>query len=65
MRALVAILIVVFAAAPVLARKATHHRLKRDAAMNPTITGVERGVTPRHPDDVALDRKIGSICRGC
>jgi len=58
-------LIVVLAAAPVLARKATHHRYRRDAAMNPTVTKVDRGGTPRHPDDVALDRKIGSICRGC
>jgi hypothetical protein len=65
MQALVAILIVVFAAAAALARKATHHRHKRDAAMNPTITKVDQGGTPRHPDDVALDRKIGSICRGC
>src|SRR5260221_5819355 len=25
----------------------------------------DRGGIERHPDDVALDRKIGSICRGC
>ena len=49
MRALVAILIVVFAAAPVLARKATHHRYKSDAVMNPMITSVDRGGTPRSP----------------
>jgi hypothetical protein len=65
MRVLVAVLIVVIASAPVFARKATHHRYKRDAVKHATITNVDRGGTPRHPDDVALDRKIGSICRGC
>ena len=64
MRVLIAVLIVVLAAAPVFARKATHHRYKRDAAKN-APTNVDRGGTPRHPDDVALDRKIESICRGC
>ena len=65
MRALVAVLIVVLAAAPVLAREASHHRHKRDKLKDATTTNVDRGGTPRHPDDVALDRKIGSICRGC
>ena len=57
MRVPVAVLIVVIASAPVFARQATHHRYRRDA----TTTSVD----PHHPDDVALDRKIGSICRGC
>jgi putative ABC transport system substrate-binding protein len=25
----------------------------------------DRPIPPRHPDDMPLDRKIGSICRGC
>ena len=41
MRALVAVLIVVLAAAPAFALKASHHRYKRDAAKNATITNVE------------------------
>ena len=61
----IAVLIVLLAAAPVFARKATHHRYKRDAAKSATISNVERGETQRHSDDVALDRKIGSIFRGC
>jgi hypothetical protein len=40
MRALVAVLIVVLAAAPAFALKASHHRYKR-AAKNATITNVE------------------------
>ena len=65
MRALVAVLILVLAAAPVLAREASHHRHKRGKLEDATITNVDRGGTPCRPDDVALDRKIGSICRGC
>ena len=65
MRVLVALLIVVIASAPVFARKATRHRHNRDGAKHTTIKRSDRGGTPRHPDDIALDRKIGSICRGC
>jgi hypothetical protein len=65
MRALIAVLIVVLAASPAFARKASHHHFRRHAAKHPTITNVDRGGALRHPDDVALDRKIGSICRGC
>jgi hypothetical protein len=34
-----------------------HHQPTRGSA--PDVS------EPRHPDDIALDRKIGSICRGC
>jgi hypothetical protein len=44
-------------------------RLTGDAPL-PAHRQRKRGNAPtvsesRHPDDVALDRKIGSICRGC
>jgi hypothetical protein len=65
MRTMVAVLMVILTMWPALARKAPHHHLKRHAAKHATITNVDRGGAPRHPDDVRLDRKIGSICRGC
>jgi hypothetical protein len=44
-------------------------RLTGDAPL-PAHRQPKRGIAPtvsesRHPDDVELDRKIGSICRGC
>ena len=42
------------------ARK-THDRPKRTAAAKAT----DRGGIERHPDDVALDRQIKGICKGC
>jgi hypothetical protein len=44
-------------------------RLTGDAPL-PAHRQPKRGSTPtvsesRHPDDIELDRKIGSICRGC
>src|SRR5882762_8778667 len=35
------------------------------AAKHQSATKLDPGGVERHPDDVALDRKIGSICRGC
>jgi hypothetical protein len=65
-RTLIAIMIVLLVAiAPAYARKASHHHLKRSAPKYQSATTTDQGGVERHPDDVALDRKIGSICRGC
>jgi hypothetical protein len=68
MRKLLAIMIVMLtAASPALARKPTHHHHHhklRASKPQPVVTS-DRGGAQRHPDDIALDRKIGSICRGC
>jgi hypothetical protein len=41
------------------------HHSKRAAAKHQLTTKIGPGGVARHPDDVALDRKIGRICRGC
>lgn len=56
---------VVMATSPAFSRKARHHRAKHPAAAAQTVKTNDGGGFKRHPDDVALDRKIGSICRGC
>jgi hypothetical protein len=64
MRTLIAIIIVVLmTVSSALARKAPHHHSKRNKELS--VTRTDPGGAMRHPDDVALDRKIGSICRGC
>jgi hypothetical protein len=40
-------------------------RALRTAPNHQSATKADHGGVERHPDDVALDRKIGSICRGC
>jgi hypothetical protein len=50
-------------ASPAVARKSPPHGFKRQKAKHATIVNVDRRGKPRHPDDIALDRKIGSICR--
>ena len=66
MRKLLAIMIaVLMAASPALARKATHHHPKQRTPKHQPVVTTDRGGAERHPDDIALDRKIGSICRGC
>jgi hypothetical protein len=64
-RTLIAIIVVALASSTALARKASHHHSKRVAHKHQSITKADQGGAARHPDDVALDRKIGSICRGC
>jgi hypothetical protein len=62
---LMAIMIVaLMAASSAFARKASYHHHKR-AAVKHQPTKTDPGGVQRHPEDVALDRKIGSICRGC
>ena len=66
MRPLIAIIIVsLVATSTAFARKASHHHFKRAAPKQQSATKTDPGGIARHPDDVALDRKIGSICRGC
>jgi hypothetical protein len=69
MRTLIAILIVVLMATPsAFARKVSQHHSKR-AAPNRQVTTTTKtdspGGVPRDPADIELDRRIGSICRGC
>ena len=52
----------VTANSPAFASKASHQHSKR-AAHHSTTT--DPGGATRDPADLALDRKIGSICRGC
>jgi hypothetical protein len=61
----VAILIVVLiATSSAFARKASHDHAKR-AAPHHSTTKIDPGGVTRDPADLELDRKIGSICRGC
>jgi hypothetical protein len=65
-RTLIAIIIAsLVATSTAFARKASHHHFKRAAPKHQSATKTDPGDIARHPDDVALDRKIGSICRGC
>ena len=66
MRGLVAIVVVVLmASSPAGARKASHQHSKRAPANHQMESKTDPAGVARHPDDIALDRKIGSICRGC
>jgi hypothetical protein len=48
------------------ARQGSHHSKHTVASKHqPAPKTNDRGGVERHPDDIALDRKIGSICRGC
>lgn len=42
-----------------------HHRAAKQAEPAATKAGVIPVETKRHPADIALDRKIKGICRGC
>jgi hypothetical protein len=65
-RTLVAIMIMVLmATSSAFARKASHHHSKRTAPNHQSATKTDPSGVARDPNDVALDRKIGSICRGC
>jgi hypothetical protein len=65
-RTLVAIMIMVLmATSSAFARKASQHHSKRAAPNDQSTTKTDPGGVARDPADVELDRKIGSICRGC
>ena len=66
MRTLVAITIVVLmTTSSAFARKASQHHSKRAAPNHHSTTKTDPVGVARDPADVELDRKIGSICRGC
>ena len=66
MRTLISIMIVsLMAISSAFARKAWHHHSNRAASSNLAPAKALGPLPKRHPDDVALDRKIGSICRRC
>jgi hypothetical protein len=58
------LIVMLMATSSAFARKA-HHHSNRAATKHQSATKSDRGGVKRHPDDIALDRKIGSICRGC
>jgi hypothetical protein len=65
---LLLVVIALLAASPVSAR--THHRAAKPAAAPTTEApaAVKSANVPekdRDPEDIALDRKIKGICRGC
>src|ERR1700737_2368525 len=65
-RTLVAIMIMVLmATSSAFARKASQHHSKRAAPNHHSTTKPDPGGVARDPNDIELDRKIGSICRGC
>jgi len=65
MRTLVPIMIMVLmATSSASARKASQHHSKR-APNHHSTTKTDPSSVTRDPADVELDRKIGSICRGC
>jgi hypothetical protein len=65
-RTLIAIMIMVLmATSSAFARKASQHHSKRAAPNHQSTTKTDPGGVARDPADVELDRKIGSICRGC
>jgi hypothetical protein len=64
--ALVAIMIMMLmATSSAFARKASHYHSKRAGPNHHSTTKTDPGGVARDPADVELDRKIGSICRGC
>jgi len=65
-RTLIAIMMVaLLASSSAFARKASQHHSKRVAPKHQSTTKTDPGCVARDPNDVALDRKIGSICREC
>ena len=66
MRTLIAIMMVALLAnSSAFARKASQHHSKRVAPKHQSTTKTDPGGVARDPNDVALDRKIGNICKGC
>jgi hypothetical protein len=61
---LMTIVLAILAASSASARKASHHYSKRTTAKHQSAPKSDPAAIASHPDDVALDRKIGSICRG-
>jgi len=65
-RTLIAITIMVLmTTSSAFAHKASQHHSKRAASNHHSPTKTDPGGVARDAPDVELDRKIGSICRGC
>jgi hypothetical protein len=65
-RTLIAIMIMVLmATSSAFARKSSQQHSKRAAPNHHSTIETDPGGVARDPADVELDRKIGSICRGC
>jgi hypothetical protein len=65
-RTLIATLMVILlATSSAFSRKASQHHSKRPVPNHHSTTKTDQGGVARDPADVELDRKIGSICRGC
>jgi hypothetical protein len=63
---LMTIVLALMVTSSAFARKASHHsKHAAVASKHQPAPKTDPGGVQRHPDDVALDRKIGSICRGC
>jgi hypothetical protein len=62
---IVTLIVVLIATSSAFARKASQHHSKRAAPNRHSTTKTDQGGVARDPADVELDRKIGSICRGC
>jgi len=59
------LLVILMATSSAFARKASQHHSKRAPPDHQSTNKTDPGGVARDPADVALDRKIGSICRGC
>jgi hypothetical protein len=62
---IVIMMVALLASSSAFARKASQHHSKRVAPKHQSTTKTDPGGVARDPNDVALDRKIGNICRGC
>jgi hypothetical protein len=56
---------VLMATSSAFARKSSQQHSKRAAPNHHSTIETDPGGVARDPADVELDRKIGSICRGC
>ncbi|MCK1336413.1 hypothetical protein ACVW1A_006618 [Bradyrhizobium sp. LB1.3] len=50
---------------PVQGKDKPHHHRRGAQAMEQPATAKPTGDQPRDPADIALEKKIKSICRGC
>jgi hypothetical protein len=64
-RLITSLIVVLMATSSAFARKASQYHFKRAAPNHHSTTKTDPGGVARDPADVELDRKIGSICRGC
>jgi hypothetical protein len=63
--AIMMVVVALLASSSAFARNASQHHSKRVAPKHQSTAKTDPGGVARDPNDVALDRKIGSICSGC